>query len=231
MRMGLCCTSRRIIVSPRIAALLCAAAFVFVFCRLQPQLEMRAAEFAQMAANRAVNSAVSKVFAGVDYYELSSVRENSDGEITAVTMNTGRMNQLRAEVASAVLADTENFKDGCIRIPLGAVLGVDLLAAVGPRITVKTVSLGQVNVDFYDEFEDAGINQVKHKIYLTASVTISVIGAAASEGETVTAEIPVAETLIVGKVPSYYAQGAGMNVVSNNAPDGQQNGDVNGRTN
>ncbi len=149
----------------------------------------------------------------MDYYELSSVRENAAGEITAVTMNTGRMNALRAEVAGAVMADTENFKDGCVRIPLGAVLGADLLAAVGPRITVRTVSLGQVNVDFYDEFEAAGINQVKHKIYLTASVTVSVIGSSMAEGETVTAEIPVAETLIVGKVPDYYAEDGGMNAV------------------
>ena len=213
MRMGLGRAYRRVLVSPKIGVLLCAAVFVFVFCRLQPQLEVRAAEFARAAANRAVNSAVSEVFSGVDYYELSSVRENAAGEITAVTMNTGRMNALRAEVAGAVMADTENFKDGCVRIPLGAVLGADLLAAVGPRITVRTVSLGQVNVDFYDEFEAAGINQVKHKIYLTASVTVSVIGASMAEGETVTAEIPVAETLIVGKVPDYYAEDGGMNAV------------------
>ncbi len=213
MRMGLGRAYRRVLVSPKIGVLLCAAVFVFVFYRLQPQLEVRAAEFARAAANRAVNSAVSEVFSGVDYYELSSVRENAAGEITAVTMNTGRMNALRAEVAGAVMADTENFKDGCVRIPLGAVLGADLLAAVGPRITVRTVSLGQVNVDFYDEFEAAGINQVKHKIYLTASVTVSVIGSSMAEGETVTAEIPVAETLIVGKVPDYYAEDGGMNAV------------------
>lgn len=213
MRMGLCGFYPGLKIRPKIAIIAAVGVGILFFSRVQPVFEMRASEFAKYAANRAINDAVSSVFRDVEYNDISSIRENKNGEITAVEMNSSKMNTLRADVTDAVLSDSENIKDGKIRIPLGSVLGNDLFAGLGPKITVKTVALNSVNVDFHDEFTNAGINQVKHKIYLDASVSVSVIGSTMYNGETISAQVPVAETVIVGSVPNYYSTDGNLNAV------------------
>ena len=75
---------------------------------------------------------------------------------------------------------------------------------MGYRIPISISTDGFAKIDFDDEFTSCGINQVKHKIYMTISVRISVISAVFTKTETVTSGVPVAETIISGTVPNYY---------------------------
>lgn len=58
-------------------------------------------------------------------------------------------------------------------MPLGAALGITLLAGSGPGIPVSIVPIGSVSTDFETEFEACGINQTRHKVYLQVSATIA----------------------------------------------------------
>ena len=63
--------------------------------------------------------------------------------------------------------------------------------------------------DFVSCFEEVGINQTKHSIYINANTTISIVLPVASVPVTVSTAILVVENIIVGKVPSVYFENGG----------------------
>ena len=86
-------------------------------------------------------------------------------------------------------------------MPLGAALGLTLLAGSGPRIPISIVPVGSVQTDFETEFEACGINQTRHKVYLQLSASIRIVIPTGAKTTNVTANMLVAESIIVGKVP------------------------------
>ena len=72
---------------------------------------------------------------------------------------------------------------------------------MGPKITVNMEQIGNINTSYDSTFESAGINQVRHKIYLNVDVKMRLVVPLASKDVELTCEIPVAETIIVGKIP------------------------------
>ena len=86
----------------------------------------------------------------------------------------------------------------------GAALGLTLLAGSGPRIPISIVPVGSVQTDFETEFEACGINQTRHKVYLQLSASIRIVIPTGAKTTNVTANMLVAESIIVGKVPESF---------------------------
>ena len=61
-----------------------------------------------------------------------------------------------------------------------------------------------MNTNFETEFETAGINQTRHKIFLTLRATISLIVPTGSQLVDVTSKVPIVESIIVGEVPQSF---------------------------
>lgn len=194
--------------------------FVFVlffFSRLEPVFGSRSEAYATNMATQIMNESVQEVFTSeqISYSDLVVLKENSSGDISAVEADTVKMNQLKAEITTAVQAKIDGSATGEVKLPLGAMLGSELFSGLGPWINVKVAPVSIAVLDFTDSFESVGINQVKHRVCLNANVTVSMICASMHRSQTVTTTIPVAETVIVGNVPNYYANNADMNVVGN----------------
>lgn len=85
-----------------------------------------------------------------------------------------------------------------------AALGLTLLAGSGPRIPISIVPVGSVQTDFETEFEACGINQTRHKVYLQLSASIRIVIPTGAKTTNVTANMLVAESIIVGKVPESF---------------------------
>ena len=66
--------------------------------------------------------------------------------------------------------------------------------------------IGHVETKYSSEFESAGINQTRHKIYVKVKTTVRVIIPLKSNDIEVTNEVPIAETIIVGKTPNTAVQ-------------------------
>ena len=64
--------------------------------------------------------------------------------------------------------------------------------------------IGAVSTYFETEFETAGINQTRHKIFLTLETSVSLIVPADSRMVQVTSTVPIAESIIVGQVPDSF---------------------------
>ncbi|MFT9497099.1 sporulation protein YunB [Anaerosolibacter sp.] len=118
--------------------------------------------------------------------------------------NTMMMNMLASEVALTVQDKIKNIKTSAVKVPLGNVFGSQLLAQHGPNINIDVTPIGMVNVDFKTEFEESGINQTRHKIYLIVKTQVRIIVPFSSDSTEVVTSVPIAETIIVGKVPQNY---------------------------
>ena len=87
---------------------------------------------------------------------------------------------------------------------MGSITGSHILEGAGPNINVKTIPVGSVTAEFTSEFESAGINQTRHKIYLKVRAEISIVVPSQAKSVEVIVPVLVSENIIVGQVPEYY---------------------------
>lgn len=170
----------------------------------QTMLDMAFAQAYSMAVetlNRAVKDVTRN---GVGYEELIDMRLDGQGHVAMLRANTMRMNEIAAETALQAEEELNSIKNQFVDIPLGAGLGVRFLSGFGPRIRVQILPVGAVHTSFDTQLETAGINQTRHKIFLTLRATVSLIIPTGSQLVEVESKIPIAESIIVGEVPQSF---------------------------
>lgn len=175
-----------------------------ILSRFKPVFEEKISHAAKSEAIEIINNATDDVFSDIDTKELVTILSDDSGRITSLSANTIEINKLKNELSKCIHKYTENAESSIVKIPIGSLTDFAVLQGVGYRIPVKIATDGYAKIDFDDEFVSAGINQVKHKIYMTISVKISIISAVMTKSELVATEIPVTETVISGVVPNYY---------------------------
>ena len=161
--------------------------------------EIQAKKIATQAINDAVKSTIKD---NVKYKDLIFVKQDNLGKITMMQANTGLMNGIASDVALEVQEKIRQIPGGTIKIPIGNILNSQLIP--GPRIKLDLEPHGSVTVDFGTEFVESGINQTIHRVYLTIITDVKIIFPLVSDTVTVSANIPIAETVIVGDVPESY---------------------------
>ena len=140
-----------------------------------------------------------------DYSQLVTLEKGANGEVTALVTNMKKINVLQTEVASRVLDNVERMEeDIVIKIPLGNLTDIAVLSGRGPTINVRLLTITSVDTSFSNVFTAAGINQTRHQILMNVDVEVGIILPTGTTTETVTIEVVVAETVIVGSVPETY---------------------------
>ena len=193
-------------------ALLAVFAFLFLEYRLKPVLEEITGNEASALSVEAVNEAVNEALLedGVSYENLVQIERNESGEILAVSSNVVQVNQLKAEVLKKAQEKLKEFGHLDVRIPIGTLLGGELFHGRGPEIPVRVTLTGSITADFESRFESAGINQTKHQIVMKMQIHIYTYMSGAKAGADLTTGVPVAETVIVGETPQFYAAGGAL---------------------
>jgi len=179
----------------------------FVELHLKPTLlaiaEARATLIATQSINHVINDKVSKE---IDPQALVSIKVDNQGRVVLIQPNTMEFNKLAADTTIKVQEVLEKLSEEKINIPIGQVLGSQFLASMGPQITVTIIPIGTVQVKVIDKFEQAGINQTKHMVYLVATTNVKIVVPLVSKSVSVDTQVPVAEYVVVGEVPSTYVQ-------------------------
>ncbi len=169
---------------------------------LRPAILSQAELKANMLAQDAVNLAImEKVVQDVLYQDLLFVKQDDQGKIVMVQINTMEINRLMVETTMATQEALKALEKDSVKISLGEVLDSYLLAAHGPKINVKLIPAGRVNTRLLDSFEEAGINQVRHKIYLDVLTEVRVVIPFTSTEVEVHTTVPLADALYPGEVP------------------------------
>lgn len=165
--------------------------------------EARATFIATQAVNKVINEKVSHT---IDPQILVHVKFDSNGKVVLIQPNTMEFNKLAADTTIKVQDALRSISEEKIYIPIGQVFGSQLLASYGPKITVTVLPIGTVQVTVVDKFEQAGINQTRHMIYLVATTQVRIVVPLVSKSVEVQTQVPVAEYVIVGEVPNTYVQ-------------------------
>lgn len=161
--------------------------------------EIQAKKISTQAINDAVKTKINK---DVKYRDLIFVKHDNNGKVTMMQANTGLMNSIASDVALEVQEKIRQIPGGTIKVPIGNIFNSQLVP--GPRIKLDLEPQGSVTVDFGTEFVESGINQTIHRVYLTIITDVKIIFPLVSETVTINANIPIAETVIVGDVPESY---------------------------
>ena len=152
-----------------------------------------------------MNAAVRQSMGGgVAYEELIAVRTDAQGRVTMLQANTARMNELASSVALSAQEALAEDAAPHVSVPLGAALRVPFLSSLGPKIRVSITPVGAVSASFHTEFEAAGINQTRHKIYLQLHAAVQLVLPTGAQPVAVDTQMLIAESIIVGEVPGSY---------------------------
>mgnify|MGYP000945617774 CR=1 FL=1 len=181
--------------------------FWIVEAHLKPTLLAIAEARATLIATQVINNVINeKVNQQVDPQSLVNIKLDSQGRVVFVQPNTMEFNRLAADTTIKVQDALREISEEKIYIPVGQVFGSQLLASWGPKIVVTVIPVGTVQVKVVDKFEQAGINQTRHMIYLFATTHVRIVVPLVSSTVDVNTQVPVAEYVVVGEVPSTYVQ-------------------------
>ncbi len=194
----------------KLAGVLLAAAAMFaaVDSQLRPVVETMAQYQCRVVSVIAINEAVMDELEkmGDVPHRLVHLEKNVDGTVSNVELDSVEMNRLKARLTEAVSNRLTGLENQDVAIPLGTLLGWQLLAGRGPDIHLQIVPASFVESEVVDTLESAGINQTQHRVCIRFTVEMSAILPGYSTSVDVTDEVCVAQTLIVGQVPEFYAQ-------------------------
>ncbi|MGE5380271.1 MAG: sporulation protein YunB [Methylocystaceae bacterium] len=187
--------------------------FFLISLRLTASFKQAALSQAQLEGVGAVNRAVlDTVVKEVKYERLVIIRQDSEGQVVLVQPNPVEISRIVALTQLAVKDQMDQLESKNISLPLGLALGSPLVSSMGPHVTIRVMPVGSVNVNLRDSFESAGINQTRHLITLDIKSTIKVIVPFYHNEVKISTQMPLAETIIVGRIPATYLQwGKGFN--------------------
>lgn len=176
--------------------------FIIIERQLSPAISAIAEARTRIMATEAINKAVkSKITGNVQYKDLINIHKNASGQITLIQVNTIEINRLETETTLEVVKTLQDITLDGIKIPLGMITGSKILANFGPMIKIYLYPVGTVEVNTIEAFEEAGINQTRHRIMLDINAEIKVVQPFLSTNMSVKTDVPIAETIIVGDVP------------------------------
>ena len=157
------------------------------------------------------NDAIAKQIADgvIQYDRIVYFEKDLDGRITALKTNMSEVNRLKTDILNLINDEILALDTSDIGIPLGSLFLPELFSGKGPAIPVRILSIRNSDATFSSKFSQAGINQTLHQLTMIVSVDVAVLGLGQTSSFTVNSEVVVAETVIVGDVPSTFLQTGG----------------------
>ncbi|MBO5952718.1 MAG: sporulation protein YunB [Oscillospiraceae bacterium] len=145
----------------------------------------------------------------VRYDRIIYFEKDLDGRITALKTNMSEVNRLKTDILNLINDEILALDTADLGIPLGSLVLPELFSGRGPGIPVHILSIRNSDAAFQSFFTEAGINQTLQQLTMDVSVDVSVLVLGKTENFTVTSQVVVAETIIVGQVPDTFLQTGG----------------------
>lgn len=185
--------------------------FWMIDCRLRPSLRQLAGIRAKQIAIENIHQTIqTKIVPELEYSQLVELRLTNDGRVAYMQPKTGAINRISAAAVLSIQEQLKKLPQEIVKIPLGQVFGIKTLAGYGPLLPIKIIPVGAVESVIKDQFDSAGINQVRHKILISIETTIKMVVPLVREEIVVNTDVPLAEAIIMGDVPDFYLNPGGM---------------------
>ena len=158
------------------------------------------------------NDAIAHQIASGDirYDRIVYFEKDLDGRITALKTNMSEVNRLKTDILNIINDEILALDTMDIGIPLGSMFLPQFFSGKGPLIPVHILSIRNSDAAFASNFSQAGINQTIHQLTMVVSIDVAMLVLGKTSSFTVTSEVVVAETVIVGQVPQTFLQAGGQ---------------------
>ena len=152
------------------------------------------------------NDAIAKQIADgvIQYDRIVYFEKDLDGRITALKTNMSEINRLKTDILNIINDEILALDTSDLGIPLGSLFFPEFFSGKGPVIPVHILSIRNSDANFSSSFSQAGINQTLHQIVMTVSIDMTIVTPAGTAQVESASHVVVAETVIVGTVPSSY---------------------------
>lgn len=150
-----------------------------------------------------INDAIDKQIANgnIQYDRIVYFEKDLNGRITALKTNMSEMNRLKTDILNIINDEILALDTSELGIPLGSLFLPEFLSGKGPEIPVHILSIRNSESSFSSSFSEAGINQTLHQINMLVSVDVAVLVFGQTNYFSVSSQVVIAETIIVGQVP------------------------------
>ena len=187
------------------------AAFLILRGRYRNVIQELAETQVKNSTSDLTNDAIAKQIADgvIQYDRIVYFEKDLDGRITALKTNMSEVNRLKTDILNIINDEILALDTSDIGVPLGSLFLPEFLSGKGPAIPVHILSIRNSDANFVSDFSQAGINQTLHQLTMVVSVDVSVLVLGETTSFTVTSEVVVAETVIVGEVPETYLHTGG----------------------
>ena len=157
------------------------------------------------------NDAIAKQIADgiIQYDRIVYFEKDLDGRITALKTNMSEVNRLKTDILNIINEEILALDTSDIGIPLGSLFLPEFFSGKGPAIPVRILSIRNSDANFVSSFSQAGINQTLHRLNMEVSIDVAVLVLGETSSFTMSSQVVVAETVIVGDVPQTFLQTGG----------------------
>lgn len=165
---------------------------------MQTQLDNQASS----AINKAIQEQISD--GEIDYDKMVTIEKDAAGNVTAMRANIGEINFLRTRILTRIDEKLMDLSIEELGVPVGSVVLPELFSGRGPNLPVRVIAVRTSDAAFRNEFQEAGINQTLHRIFFDIHVVVTILSLEGRQEIPVESSVLVAETVIVGQVPTTY---------------------------
>ena len=181
---------------------------LLIYLKWTPLVESLAVTQVENEASDMISEAINEQIANgnIDYDRIIALDKDATGNITALQTDMAEVNRLRRELSELINEKIMDINIAQLGIPVGNVLLPSIFSGLGPKIPIQVTSVNNASTDFSSSFTQAGINQTLHQISVTVSMDITVLVAGGTRTTTISQDMVVAQTVIVGTVPNSWIQ-------------------------
>ena len=177
---------------------------IFIYFYVNPQIINGHKAHIKNYGVNLINNAISSTIANNEYDDLITITKNSDGNISLLSVNSKNVNLLTNNIMTLVQNKLNQQNALDYKLPLGTFTGLPFLSGVGPDVSLKIIPVGNVSTKYRSQISSLSINQSYHKIYLTITVSVCVFLPLYTQDIDISSQVLIAESLIVGQIPSTY---------------------------
>lgn len=168
---------------------------------------------------RAVNQAVYEVVnSGPVYDDMIKISRNESGMVTLISADATEINRLARDLVKLSEVKLGEISERGIAIPIGTFSGMPIFVGRGPEVSIRLIPIGVISCSFRSEFRQAGINQTTHRIYVNINSNVSVVMPTQNQNIATTTELLLAESIIIGSIPSTYLNSESLDEMLNLLP-------------
>ena len=164
------------------------------------------------ATSDLINDAIDRQISNgnIQYDRMVYFEKDLEGKITALKTNMSEVNRLKTDLLNLINDEILAMDSDQLGIPLGSLIFPEVFAGKGPLIPVQILTIRNSEANFFSEFSQAGINQTLQKLNMQVSVDVAVLVLGKVDDFTISSQVVIAETVIVGQVPDMFLQTGGI---------------------